>query len=286
MQNQVCNNCGQENIPSSFKCAKCGQPLGQPPGGGFRAQGSAQQPSGAPDGGKKSNKIFWIIGGVVAVLLIGAFFVVIAAAGLAFYLSNQQETTRREFPAPERSPVTNNGEKKNDPSKEIPDSDDSTNTGSDNPLDDVSFPSGKDITFGDQSSGTMNNKVLLNFFVQKKSKVGRFTLANVKTSTDRSIFPGRRAGVQAEYKRGSRKLTHRVAIYDSLDDAKSDIATYRGMVRKSGAKIRSSAEDRLVFVLRGSVYLAFYNQQGGLHEISSRNGNDLIGYYNSYFGYK
>lgn len=277
MQNQFCKKCGQANFPNERNCSKCGQPLGV----GADAFGSGYPPPTKMPGQipprveKKSKTIYWIVGGLAAAMVIFVGLAVIVAAGIFLYTTTGDEVTH-EYPATEKdSPDRESSDER--------DSDPPTKSDSDNPLDDITFPSGKDVTFGDETNTTMNDKILLNFFLQKKAVIGRFRLVEVKTTTDRNIFPNRSAGVQAEYKNGRKRIYHRVAIYRSLQDARNDIETYKRNVKNSGARIRSSKEDQLIFVLKGLVFLAFYNQQGGLHEISSRNGNDILRYHKNYF---
>jgi len=270
MENQFCKKCGQANFPNATSCSKCGQVLNAPSFGSDTPRGFSSEQKPAQ---KKSNTKYWIIGGILAVFLIIAVFGIIAGAGLLVYLNSSNEVTR-DYPAPESSPTKD----RRDDSTPVP----PKKSDSDNPLDDVTFPTGNDVTFGDETSTTMNDKILLNFFLKQKKVVGRFKLVNVKTSTSREFFPNRSAGVQAEYKNGRKRLLHRVAIYKSIGDARSDIATYKRNVKNSGARIRSSTQTRLIFVLKGFVYLAFYTPQGGLHEMSARNGNDITQYFNAY----
>ena len=291
MQNQFCKNCGQANFPNATTCTKCGQALAQP--GTDRAAHQSEPPptmmgdapfspqqQNPPE--KKSKMMYWIIGGVAVFLVLAVGAVLLAAVGIFIYTNSGSD---------EVASNDTNVERKSDDPKDYgndrdtgPDDSRDTRTGdSDNPLDDISFPSGKDVDFGDDTASTVTNASLLKFFLQKKSKVGRFNLVKATTSDDKTVFPNRDAGIQAEYKSGRVKITHRVAIYRSLDAARGDIATYRRGIRQAGARIRSSKEDQVIFTLKGLVYLAFYNPQGGLHEISSRNGNSIVRYYNSYF---
>ena len=270
MQNQFCKKCGQANFPNATSCSKCGHLIEVSSGvpQGFSAKRTAPE--------KKSNTKYWIIGGVLTVFLVVGVLGILVVGGFLVYLSSSDQITR-ENPVPESSTPTTD---RTDDRRDAPTP--TTSRNSDNPLDDVTFPTGKDVTFGDETKTTMNDKVLLNFFLQRKKVVGRFKLFEVKTSTSREFFPNRSAGVQAEYRSGRKRLFHRVAIYKSVENARSDILAYKRNVKSSGAKIRSSTQTRLVFVLKGVVYLAFYNAQGGLHEMSSRNGNDISKYFAAY----
>ncbi len=279
MENQFCSKCGQANLPNSGACSKCGQPLFSQAANNPNIQGG--QP---PQSGKGNSKMYWIIGGIAAFLLVGVGIVLLAAVGLIFYASSNDQTARDENQI-ERSESDSKSDdddtKSADDSREDDDSDDSGD--SEKPMDDVTFPSGKDVDFGDEASNDVDDASLLKFFFEKKSEVGPFKLIKAKTSTDRAYFPNRLAGIQAEYRSGSTNITHRAAIYKTIDDARDDIEVYKQEVKNSGAQIRSSKEDQIIYSRIGLVYLAFYNPQGGLHEISSKNGNDIIKYYNSYF---
>ncbi len=275
MQNQFCKKCGQANFPNATSCSKCGQATNSQAAFGSDNAPRTVMPNkflGASE--KKSKAVFWIIGGLLAVTLIVVGLAMVIGAGVFLYTVNGDEAVR-DYPAKEeKSPdLELKDERDNDPPPK---------TDSDNPLDDITFPSGKDVTFGDETSSTMNDKVLLNFFLQKKRVVGKFKLVDVKTTTDKTIFPNRSAGVQAEYKSGSKRLLHRVAIYTSIENARSDIATYKQNVKNSGAKMRGSRENQLSFVLKGVFYFAFYNPQGGLHEMSARNSKDISRYFAAY----
>ena len=226
--------------------------------------------------------MYWIIGGVAVVLVLAVGAILLAAVGIFIYTNSGNEVASDDTNVERKSDDGKDDQNDRDTGPDNPR--DNRTSDSDNPLDDISFPSGKDVDFGDSGgASTVTNASLLKFFLQKKSKVGRFSLVKATTSDDKTVFPNRDAGIQAEYKNGRIKLTHRVAIYRSLDAARGDIATYRRGIRQAGARIRSSKEDQVIFTLKGLVYLAFYNPQGGLHEISSRNGNNIVRYYNSYF---
>lgn len=286
MDNQFCNRCGQANFPDANVCTKCGQALSRSSGSPFSQnaapKGAVSQPNPGhtPVSTKSNKKLYLIIGGVIAVLLVSAGAIILLAVGMLIYTSSDTEVTRDDTTVAKES--DSDTDKNSETKKDNDDSSDSKN--SDNPLDDVTFPSGKDVEFGEEAKNEITDQSLLSFFLDKKSKVGAFTLVEAKTSSDKTIFPNRTAGLQAEYKSGSKTIIHRVAIYKSLNDAKDDIDTYKKGLQNSGAKVRSSKEDQVIFDRAGAVYLAFYNTQGALHEISSRDGKDVLAYYNSYFG--
>ncbi len=291
MDNQFCKNCGQVNFPNSVTCTKCGQPLAQSKGAQFGQPGPPPTMDAAPPMGsnmptpeKKSKKMYWIVGALLLFLVFSVGAILLVAVGLMFYAGSQSDDVASDDQKVERKDKES---KTDEDDKEITAEDvDDKSSNSKNPMDDISFPSGKDVDFGDDSannSGDINDETLLKFFMDKKSQVGKFKLIEAKTSSDRTIFPGRVAGVQAEYASGSTRIMHRVAVYKSVESAREDIDSYKEAVRVLKAKIRTSKEDQLIYTLKGIVYLAFYNPQGGLHEISSRNGNDILKYYNSYF---
>ncbi|MCB1024009.1 MAG: hypothetical protein KDB79_06460 [Acidobacteria bacterium] len=274
MDNQFCKRCGQANFPDAKVCTKCGQGLLGTGGGSF-PQSAAATASKAP---KRNNKIYWIAGGIAAFLLLTVGVIILAAVGMFLYTSGSPEVSRDDAPPVERrsDDVSETDKKTDSDEKEDPPE-------SENPMGDVTFPSGKDVDFGEEARSELNDQTLLSFFLDKKSKVGAFTLVEAKTSSDKTIFPNRAAGLQAEYKNGTKRLVHRVAVYKSLSDAKGDIETYKSGLANSGARIRDKKQDQVIFDRAGLVYLAFYNPQGALHEISSKNGNDILKYYNSYF---
>ncbi len=287
MDNQFCSRCGQANFPDANACTKCGNALGRtsanPFSQGSAPNGIANQPiTGAAASAPKSNKkLYLIVGGIVAVLVVSVGAILLIAVGMLVYTNSEAERPPDDTTVAKKTETdSSDRESKND---EDNDGDESDKSDSDNPLDDVKFPSGKDVDFGEEAKTEINDQGLLSFFLDKKSKVGGFTLVEAKTSSDKTIFPNRTAGLQAEYKSGSKKVIHRVAIYRSLSDAKDDIDTYKKGLQNSGAKVRSSKEDQVIFDRAGAVYLAFYNTQGALHEISSQDGKDVLTYYNSYF---
>ncbi len=284
MDNKFCNKCGQANLPNSTSCTKCGQPLGQTGGAQFaQATPPSTIPGKPPAPVKKSKTMYWVIGGLALLLVLALGLVLVAAVGIFVYQNNQSDEVVRDDQDIQRKDRDSEDDEDSDLTED--DSDDTKTKDSDNPMDDISFPDGKDVDFGDDSSGNsdIDNAALVRFFKDKKPKVGIFKLAKVVTSDDRSIFAKRLAGAEATYKSGRKVVIHRLAIYRSLDDAKGDVAAYKAAVRKIGGKIRSSKADQIIYAHKGLVYLAFYNPQGGLHELSSRNGDDILKYYKSYF---
>ncbi|MEZ5344172.1 MAG: zinc ribbon domain-containing protein [Pyrinomonadaceae bacterium] len=289
MDNKFCSRCGQANFPDANICTKCGNALSSGAEPQFSQNPSARAAGGGSAGSmsetsaKSNKKLYIIVGGILAVLVISIGAIILLAVGMLLYTNSQSEVVRNDTPA-ERKTESDTDEKTDSQDAEDDDSGDDSESGdSDNPLDDVTFPSGKDVEFGEETKSEINDASLLSFFLSKKSKVGAFSLVDAKTSSDKTIFPNRSAGLQAEYKSGSKKVIHRVAVYRSLNDAKGDIDTYKRALQNSGAKVRSSKEDQVIFDRAGAVYLAFYNTQGALHEISARDGKDVLAYYNSYF---
>ncbi len=265
MDNQFCKKCGQANLPNTSFCSKCGADLDA----AKVRSGSSSSAEAEP---AKKSKLPWILGGLAALLILGIGVVLLAGVGLYFYTQSSNETvTERKVDKPEAD------------KPEITADPDGEKTDSDNPLGDVPFPSGKDVDFGEETATGISDESLVDFFRTKKSKVGRFRLVNVKTTADRSIFPNRLAGIQAEYKAGSKRIIHRAAMYKSTGAASEDIASYKQNIKKAGARFRMNKKSQAIFSLEGITYLAFYNAQGGLHEISARNPKDILRYYNSYF---
>ena len=290
MDNQFCNKCGQANFPNAPVCTKCGEALSgsgsnkadfQSPPPTMAASRSVGSQSATPE--KKSKTMYWIIGGVAALLLFAVGLVILVAIGIFVYTNNQSDEVARDETELQHKETNS---KKDDDTDIFSDDTKDTKTKSDNPMDDISFPSGNDIDFGEKPDGnksSLDNAALVQFFKGKKSKVGIFKLVNVVSSNDKTIFAKRLAGVQANYSSGRKRIIHRLAVYSSLNEAKGDIAAYKAAVKKIRGRIRSSKADQIIYSHKGLVYLAFYNQQGGLHEISSKSGNDIIKYYNSYF---
>jgi hypothetical protein len=279
MQNQFCKNCGQANFPNATTCTKCGNSLSQIVNNQFS---SSNQP---PVKEKKSNKMFWIIG-IVAVLLI--FFVgLIGIAGIGGYLyfSNQDEVVR-DYPKTDKDETPKDETDKGDKG------DKGDNSGDDDgsPLSDIKFPATTgDDGMGDSQSGgnaKITNAQLLAFFSQQKATVGSFRLDKVSTIDGTATFPSRIAGVEAKYSSGSKKITHNFAAYDSNTSLKEDFELYRQFAKKSGGKITNSTETSIIYIKGSLVYFAFYNPQGGFHEMSSRVGKDILKYHNDYFGIK
>ena len=274
MDNQFCKSCGQANVPGSTVCTKCGQalstagnnPINQPnqaPNPG--AQNQAPQ-SAAP---KKSSKKFWIIGGIAAFLLLSAGLIVVAAVGGVLYFNSQsKDDVVYDYPKPDQTPKK---------------ADDDDGGDSDNPLDDINFPTSGDTDFGGGgNNGSVTDSVLVNFFETKKTRVGSYKLDNAKRMGGKGAFPGKAAGASARYVSGSKTIVHEISVYSNKDNARRDFDSFKKRERR-GAKVRSNKRDQIIFAKGKLVYLAFLNPQGGIHVISSRRGPDIITYYKSYF---
>lgn len=287
MDNQFCKNCGQANFPNAATCTKCGNALSSIAGSQFGASNeppptmvaNQQIPQvSAPKAEKKSNKMYWVIG-IVAVLLI--FFVGligIAGIGTFLYLNNQE--VARDYP--------NDKPQKDDPTA---DTKDETLAEDDDSLSDIKFPPTDSSDGGmNDEQNTGNEKVtdaaLIGFFTTQKSNVGKFKLQNVTATDDSSIFPNRIAGVVAKYASGSKRLTHNFAAYSSNSSLKDDFDEYKRKAKSSGGKVTNSTATSVIYIKGSLVYFAFYNPQGGLHEMSSRVGKDILKYHNDYFGVK
>lgn len=241
-----------------------------------------------PKAAKKSNKMYWIIG-IVVVLLV-AFVGLLGVVGIGGYIyySSQKEVVRDY---PNNKPQEDETPK--DDSDNTEKNSDKGDTGDDDgsPLSDIKFPTttgGDDGLKDSQTSGNakVTDAQLLSFFLVKKSKVGSFTLKDVKATDSKAKFPNRIAGVSAQYTSGSKKLTHDFAAYASNDPLKDDFDEYVKEVKSSGGKITNSTPTSVIYVKGSLVYFAFSNPEGGFHEMSSRVGKDILKYYNDYFGVK
>ncbi len=294
MQNQFCRKCGQVNFPNASTCTKCGNPLSQtsnnpygtseePPPTMMANQQYSNSPS-PPASEKKSKTKFFVIGGIVVVLLLFIGILGIAGVGALLYFSSQDEVAS----ADNSDKKTDDETKGESDSESDGDSTDDTKTGGDdNPLSDIKFPptSGSDENIGDSSGNAkVSNAQLMDFFLKEKSTVGKYTLKNVKTTDSRDNFPNRTAGVTAEFYKGSTKVTHDVALYDSMSSIKDDFNDHKNGARRGGGKIQTSKDTSIIYIKGSLVYLAFYNPQGGFHVMSSRNGKDILEYHNAYFG--
>jgi hypothetical protein len=290
MHNQFCKRCGQANFPNATACTKCGNPLmsasnnpfgsgGEPPP--TMMGGGQQFSSPSPEHGKSKTK-FFVIGAIAVVLVLFIGLIGIAGVGALVYYSNQDEVVRDD-----------SGRDK--PADDAPsDTTDSPNSsGDDNPLSDIKFPStddsgtssGGDNSGGDSSgSGKVTDAQLLSFFLQEKSTVGKYQLKNVKTTDSRDNYPNRTAGATAEYEKGSTKVTHEVALYESTGSLKEDFDDYASKAKSGGGKVQTSKETSIIYIKGSLVYLAFYNPQGGFHVMSSNDGKDILEYHNAYFG--
>lgn len=275
MDNQFCKSCGQANFPNASVCSKCGQalspaenrPFNQPnqQQQNFGGQNQAPKSAAAP---KKSNTKFWVIGGIAVFLVLAIGVIGIAAVGGLLYFNSQPgDEVAYDDPGPDKSPV----------------SDDDTDTDSDKPLDDIDFPSSDDTNFGGDNGSPASESTLVEFFKQKKSRVGSFGLDNVKTVASDGSFPNKSSGVVANYSSGSTNITHQVFVYESNDLGRTDFTTYKQVLKKVGAKFRTQKKDQVIFTRKGIVVLGFLNPQGGIHVISSKSGSDIITYYNAYF---
>ena len=290
MHNQFCKRCGQANFPNVTVCTKCGNSLmsasNNPFGSGEEPpptmMGGGQQFSASPPVPKKSNAKLFIFGAIAVILVLFIGLFAIAGVGALFYFSGQKEVVRddsgRDKPADDASN----------------DSTDSPKTGGDdNPLSDIKVPStddsgsspGSDNSGGDSSgSGKVTDAQLLNFFLQEKPTVGKYQLKNVKTTDSRDNYPNRTAGATAEYEKGSTKVTHEVALYESTSTLKEDFDDYASKAKSGGGKVQTSKETSIIYIKGSLVYLAFYNPQGGFHVMSSGDGKDILEYHNAYFG--
>lgn len=235
---------------------------------------------------KKSNKmIFWIIGIVVVLLVIFVGLAGIAAIGGYFYFANQ-EKVEREYPG--RTPKDDDDSPKKDddyPEKDTPKSGDD-----DSPLSDIQFPStsGTDDDLGRKQKtggGKLTDAQLVAFFLTQKPKVGRYTIKNATTLSGGGNSPNRMAGAKAEYRSGSKRVYHEIALYDSQGSVADDFVAYKRKARRGG-RIQTSKDTSIIYVKGSRVYLAFYNPQGGFHIMSSRVGKDILAYHNAYFGVK
>ncbi|NNE99150.1 MAG: hypothetical protein HKN25_09045, partial [Pyrinomonadaceae bacterium] len=110
-----------------------------------------------------------------------------------------------------------------------------------------------------------------------------YRLRTARAMEGGGFFPGKAAGARGVYLSGSKSIVHEISVYRSKDTAKSDFASFKRRVRRDGGKIRSNKSEQIIFSMKKLVYLGFLNPQGGIHLISSRNGNDIITYYNAYF---
>lgn len=261
MHNQFCKNCGQANFPDANNCTKCGNPLA--PTAAVDQQASKPNPVA-----EKSNKKYWIAG-IVGVLLLSFLGLIgIGAIGAIFYFSTKDEVVR-EYPAPEKKPA-----------EDEPLEDD------DSPLSDIKFPptGGSDELKKETGNSKLTDEVLISFFKNLKPKVGKYRLRDVVAIKGTSKFPSRNAGATARYRSGSKRVTHEVGLYEAIGDAKDDFASYKRFVKRTGGKIKTNKKTSIVYIKGPLVYLAFYNQQGGFHIMSSRNGKDILKYHNDYFG--
>jgi hypothetical protein len=293
MDNKICTKCGQVNFPNANNCTKCGNALNAAENNPFSAGGDpppTMMPghfSATPPGAeKKSNKMFWIIG-IVVVLLVSfvGLLGVIGIGSYIYYSSKKEVVYDYPKPKPEKDKTPKDDSNKDNNDKADPTDDDGS------PLSDIKFPTttGGDDGMKDNQSGG-NAKVtdaqLLSFFLEKKSKVGSFTLKDVTTTDSKAKFPNRIAGVSAQYTSGSKKLTHNFAAYDSVGQLKDDFDEYMQEAKRSGGKITNTTATSVIYIKGSLVYFAFYNPQGGFHEMSSRVGKDILKYHNDYFGVK
>ncbi len=253
MNNKFCNVCGQANLPDSSTCSKCGNSIanlgGQQPIQATQVQRPATPPS-HPKTKKKSNTIYWVLG-IGSVFLV-MFFMLAIVAGAALMIYNTRTS--------EDIVVTRDA-----------DSESKRSTS------DKSEPS-RDEVNEDLPIAEVDNAQLEAFFRERRAKVGKYSLVSVRSSNDKTIFPNRNAGVEATYRSGTRKIVHRAAIYASNSAAKTDGENYREAIENLDAEIRINKSDRIVYVYRGLTYFAFDNKKGGLHEVSSKSGVDIVKY--------
>lgn len=286
MQNQFCKNCGQANLPNSSTCTKCGNPLNKGTNNPFGANNVA---SSTPPPKKKSNMIFWVAGIVVVLLVLFVGLVGIAGIGGYFYFTSQ-EKVEREYPGrdpkqDDDKPTKDDDEPKKDDTKD----DDSKGNDDDSPLSDIKFPSteGSDDDLGETTKtggGKVTDAQLVAFFLTQKPKVGRYTVKNATTLGGGGNSPNRMAGAKAEYRSGSKKVFHEIALYDSKPSLADDFAAYKRKARSGGGRVQTTKATSIIYIKGRLVYLAFYNPQGGFHIMSSRNGKDILAYHNAYFG--
>ncbi|MGI8544434.1 MAG: hypothetical protein ACR2MD_13305 [Aridibacter sp.] len=86
MNNKICKECGQTNLPSAATCTNCGSGLPQ-----FESN-----PSDGQTKKKGSSKLYWILGGVGALILIGGFMVFALAAGIYLYSSSSDDVVEKK----------------------------------------------------------------------------------------------------------------------------------------------------------------------------------------------
>lgn len=277
MQNKICTRCGQSNFPNSNVCTNCGNPFSQASGGFNEPPPTmvVNQPS-APTPEKKSNKTFWIVGIIGLLLVMGIGLLAIVGIGGYLLYSGSEGGT----------------EISTDSNSSGSDSNDNSSTSSGDSLGEIKFPGTGDSSStssntnstGSSSLGTATDEQLISLFKTQKSTVGKFTLDDVTSTSDSSKYPSKDAAVKAKYSSGSIDLTHEVAIYSDMDKLKTDFDSFISDEKSSGAKVETSTATSMVYVKGSLVYLAFSNPQGGFHIISSRNGKDILEYYNKYFG--
>ncbi len=268
MHNQFCKNCGQANFPEANACTKCGNALNP-------NLVANQQFAKTPTPKKKSNKKIWIAA-IVGVLLLSVVGLIgIAAVGGLLYFSSKKQVVR-EYPVPIKTPK-----------KDIS-GDDDGGKDDDSPLSNIKFPpsGGDDDLERETGDGKITDEVLLSYFKNLKPKVGRYRLKDVVAITGTSKFPNRNAGATARYTSGSKRVTHEVGLYKSINDTEDDFGTYKRAVKRRGGRIKTSKKTSIIYIKGRLVYLAFYNTQGGFHIMSSRNGKDILKYHNDYFGIK
>ena len=262
METQFCKSCGQANFQNASVCTKCGQFLNL----SNENKGSSNHLSHpAP---KKSNKKFWIIGAAAVLLLFLGIAVIGIAGGAILYFSSDNYAKTNKPPVVEKTP-------------EVKEEIDSKDT-----LDDINFPSFEDTDFPSKKTASVNDSALINFFKQKKPRVGKYKLDYTEGIGKGGAFPGKLAGAFARYVSGKKTIVHEISLYKALNIARRDFNGVKNYVRQKKLRVRTSSRDQIVYEKKDLVYLMFVNQQGGVHLISARNGKEIIYYYNSYFGRK
>lgn len=269
MDNQFCKNCGQANFPNANVCTKCGNPLTPPANNPFGVSNAA--PAAAPNTGKKSNKMFWILGIAGVSLVFGIGLIGIVGIGSYFYFSAIDDVV---YDYPNNRPTQNDANKSDD----------------DNLLSNVDFPpTGNDKDLDDSQNDqplNITNKQLTGFYRVKKSKVGKWKLQGVVENFSKASFENRDAGVRALYKKGSKKLTHNFSFYKLISAMENDFDIYKDKIKSSGGKVRTTTATSVIYIKGGLVYFAFHNPQGGFHEISAKDGKDILKYHDDYFDMK
>ncbi len=271
MDNQFCKNCGQANSPNVAICTKCGKPLTPSANNPFGVS-NAIPAAPPPPAEKKNNKMFWILGIAGVLLILGIGLLGIVGIGSYFYFSSKSDVVY-DYPNDKPQPV--NADKKDD----------------DDSLSDIDYPSnGSDEDLSDSPNNNqpanITNKQLKGFYKAKKSTVGNWKLQSVVKSFSKASFENRDAGVRASYKSGSKKLNHSFSFYKSASSMESDFDAYIDNVKSSGGVVRTTTPTSIIYTKGGLVYFAFHNPQGGLHEISSNDGKDILKYHDDYFDIK